>query len=951
MSNQYAQLYQQQPSPLRPNTTSHQNGNGSQPLRTSHLYPYQLQHTQSPLSPIPSHYHAHSHPSQAAFNHQPIPAPSPQYPQQRPGVPYVGYSSPPTSPGSSGPSRRPLPTPGAPPSQFTSPLFAHPLPTPGPTPAPTSPQSHSRPLRAGSLPSSGTVLSSHQAASSLPSASPTSPTGGRRPLPLPRVTTGSLSDTAPRSSSPAKDVLKSSSASPGVLPSLPHDHPSSSSQAKFIPYWKRTLPDPSSERVPSASSSQEAVSPCVSGSPGPVASPDYDHQPRDRSKSFTGGRPLPPSPLDGSVGKPPFIPPTISVLGENSRALPNPSSFPVKASTSPPPPIRPVKSSSSLPSAAGSSPLFSNRPFSLTKPSRPISPATSDDDGKPSQNGKAPQKGRRPPSPQYGILDLPPESRSVISRNSTKHFRTPASIDHDRSDELPRGRSIRSPTLPQTPIKNPPAQHTHRSTRSAIVQLAPALPSVAGSSRHADSTPTSPAGWPNTLPRPPRAPLPGAGERPIVNRTRSSRQEYVNLDDAPPPSLRRSPSPSAVSSRTVPRLKTRSMASTPQRRFTQDPPVTPRRSAASVPSSPEKVFVSLPQVASGTTHPGNRSRSVTPANAVPERPRTQLPPAPRPPPSAFSQRFVSGKPAPAEPQVTTTRVTKPQTGGISGHVDDNGTNPSIFVSEPELPQITFSDPTASSLEDDSEPSPIDDTRPDHGPMPAAGGGRVFPPASSARRGGGLACGGCGGPIVGRIVSAMGVRWHPGCFRCSDCNDLLEYVSSYERDGKPFCHFDYHERFAPRCYHCKTAIVDERFITLDDPELGKRTYHEQHFFCSECGDPFLAPSVDRQNAQGPGGGVTFKGDGEFENDDVGFTVYKGYPYCESCHVRLRSPRCKRCKDIIRDGMQAVEALGGKYHWQCFCCTGCDKPFEDPAFFLRDNKPFCEQCYSIILKSEM
>jgi hypothetical protein len=51
------------------------------------------------------------------------------------------------------------------------------------------------------------------------------------------------------------------------------------------------------------------------------------------------------------------------------------------------------------------------------------------------------------------------------------------------------------------------------------------------------------------------------------------------------------------------------------------------------------------------------------------------------------------------------------------------------------------------------------------------------------------------------------------------------------------------------------------------------------------------------------------------------------------------------------MQAVEALGGKYHWECFCCTGCDKPFEDPSFFLRENKPFCERCYSIILKSEL
>ncbi|KAI0250663.1 hypothetical protein BJV78DRAFT_546121 [Lactifluus subvellereus] len=925
----------------------------------AHQQPPHAQPLAQPVSPVPLHYLAHTQrvdhfSSQVASNQRPITAPSPQYPQQLPAVPHVGYSSPPTSPVSNGLSRRPLPTPGAPPSQFTLHTYRPPLPTPGPTPVPTSPRPRTQPLHPpGSLPTSGITFPAQQSTSSLPSPSPTSPTSSRRPLPLPRSVPGGFSDAATRSASPAKDVSKTSSALSGMPPPLPGDptHPST----KFVPYWKRSLPDPSSDRAASASSSQEAINACPSSSSSSVALAEGGLPQRDRSKSFTSGRPLPPSPLDGTVGKSPLVPPAVAALGERSRALPNPSPSSVGAGTIPPTPIKLAKSSSSLPTASGSSALFSTRPNSPTKsslPSRPISPASSDDNGKPSENGKSHQKDHETPSPQYGIRDLPPKSRSVIVRNNAMHTRTPASIDRGQ-DEPIRGRCNSAATLPKPPLQSLSTQPSHRSTRSVTVRTAPAPPPTAGPSRLPESTPTSPSAWSYFSSPLPRVPRSGGGEQPIVRHTRKLRQEYVNLDDAPPPSLRRSPSPSGNSTQTVPQMKPRSVASNIQSGSMRDAPAPPRRSAVSVPSSPEKTPVKLPRVSSTSKRQGSRSRSAASANTrqPSTEPRPAQPPAvSRPPLSAFSQRFVSGKPAPAEPQVP--HISTP--GGDDGDFDDSGA--SIFVSEPELPQITFSDPTASSLDTDyNEMSPTDEIPHDrehlnNGPMPAAGGGRIFPPASSARRGGGLACGGCGGPIVGRIVSAMGVRWHPGCFRCSDCDDLLEYVSSYERDGKPYCHFDYHERFAPRCYHCKTPIVDERFITLDDPELGKRTYHEQHFFCSECGDPFLAPSIDRQNGQGAGG-ITFKGDGEFENDDVGFTVYKGYPYCEACHVRLRSPRCKKCKNIIRDGMQAVEALGGKYHWVCFCCTGCDKPFDDPSFFLRENKAFCERCYSIILKSEM
>jgi len=230
----------------------------------------------------------------------------------------------------------------------------------------------------------------------------------------------------------------------------------------------------------------------------------------------------------------------------------------------------------------------------------------------------------------------------------------------------------------------------------------------------------------------------------------------------------------------------------------------------------------------------------------------------------------------------------------------------------------------------------------------------LPPHPSVQGKGGLFCGGCGGAIIGRIVSAMGEKWHPGCFRCCVCEELLENLSSYEWEGRPYCHFDYHEQFAPRCYHCQTAIVDELFITLDDPELGKRTYHEQHFFCAECGDPFLPPAPSSHfksphHQHQPN--RNFVGDGNFSEDDVGFTVYKGHPYCEACHVRLRLPKCKRCKKSIRDGSRAVEALGGKWCWECFVCESCQRPFEDPAFFQRGDKPFCEHCFSIMIRNEV
>ena len=68
----------------------------------------------------------------------------------------------------------------------------------------------------------------------------------------------------------------------------------------------------------------------------------------------------------------------------------------------------------------------------------------------------------------------------------------------------------------------------------------------------------------------------------------------------------------------------------------------------------------------------------------------------------------------------------------------------------------------------------------------------FASAPSDLPAGAIVCAGCQEAIIGRIVNAMGQRFHPQCFRCNECSELLEHVSSYEWEGKAYCHLDYHD---------------------------------------------------------------------------------------------------------------------------------------------------------------
>ncbi|KAJ7104293.1 hypothetical protein B0H15DRAFT_809372 [Mycena belliarum] len=553
--------------------------------------------------------------------------------------------------------------------------------------------------------------------------------------------------------------------------------------------------------------------------------------------------------------------------------------------------------------------------------------------------------GRPLPSAPATATTAAPAQSGGLKRGGSLHVRSPATASPSKSSPSPEPTESESES--EVEEQGGPESESEESESESEISGSEDVSSDAGSSNAQPSfaspqygirdlpQPPSLDGRASTLPRPPEirgsnfearsAPgvIEGGGSRtlmfaaaglngtplknnwpvgvPPLPRTPGSR-EVVNLEDSPPVS-------------TIKRA-------TGQSTYSFNAP----------PSSP---LSKLPSLGRDGPPPPAPSSSQLPSFSF------SGPPSPPPPVKAPSLSF-SGPPT--TPQQIPS-ISLPDDSPPSAHVsvpqinlpgdDDNIGGPTINVqdvdSKPKAPPQIFEVPGISFA--GGQPSQTSRSLP------------ARPTSTSQRRG--LACGGCSGSITGRIVNAMGFRWHPECFRCTVCSELLEHVSSYEKDGKAYCHLDYHENFAPRCYSCKTAIVEESFISLDDPQLGKRTYHEQHFFCAECGDPFLPPALPASK----GGELAFSGDGAFVSDDVGFTVYRGHPYCEACHVRLRLPKCKKCKRSIRDGDEAVEALGGKWCWKCFCCAGCEKPFEDPSFFERDSQPWCEPCYSILLRNEI
>ncbi|XP_063585654.1 testin-like isoform X2 [Penaeus indicus] len=161
-------------------------------------------------------------------------------------------------------------------------------------------------------------------------------------------------------------------------------------------------------------------------------------------------------------------------------------------------------------------------------------------------------------------------------------------------------------------------------------------------------------------------------------------------------------------------------------------------------------------------------------------------------------------------------------------------------------------------------------------------------------------------------------WHPACFCCFTCKELLADLIYFYKDGNVFCgrHFTDAAEM-PRCRACDELIFGNSWTRADGYD-----WHIHHFSCYMC-DLELA-------------GQRYVPDKD------------GYPYCLPCYMACLAKMCEACEEKISPEMNRCGHRGYFYHAtpQCFKCYSCKQPLMGKRFKMSKNWVFCSnECIEV------
>uniref|UniRef100_A0A4W4GWG2 Prickle planar cell polarity protein 1 n=2 Tax=Electrophorus electricus TaxID=8005 RepID=A0A4W4GWG2_ELEEL len=183
------------------------------------------------------------------------------------------------------------------------------------------------------------------------------------------------------------------------------------------------------------------------------------------------------------------------------------------------------------------------------------------------------------------------------------------------------------------------------------------------------------------------------------------------------------------------------------------------------------------------------------------------------------------------------------------------------------------------------------------------------------------CEHCGERISGGEMAVFasragsGLCWHPACFACSTCNELLVDLIYFYHEGKIHCGRHHAELLKPRCSAC-----DEIIFADECTEAEGRHWHMKHFSCFEC--------------------ETILGGQRYIMKD-------GRPYCCGCFESLYAEYCEACGEHI--GVDHAQMTYDGLHWhatdECFSCAQCKSSLLGCPFLPRQGRIYCSKACSL------
>uniref|UniRef100_A0A8C5M5Y4 LIM domain-containing protein n=1 Tax=Leptobrachium leishanense TaxID=445787 RepID=A0A8C5M5Y4_9ANUR len=222
------------------------------------------------------------------------------------------------------------------------------------------------------------------------------------------------------------------------------------------------------------------------------------------------------------------------------------------------------------------------------------------------------------------------------------------------------------------------------------------------------------------------------------------------------------------------------------------------------------------------------------------------------------------------------------------------------------------------------------------------------------------CHQCGEFIIGRVIKAMNNSWHPECFRCDICEQVLADIGFVKNAGRHLCR-PCHNREKARglgkyiCQKCHAIIEEHPLIFKNDP------YHPDHFNCANCGDSTVVTLFGTQTSwavhqfyseltKRPNQGQMFFSVlcvllqipymKELTSDA---RELKGELYCLPCHDKMGVPICGACRRPIEG--RVVNAMGKQWHVELFgdVCFHCNRVIEGDVVSAL-NKAWCVNCFA-------